>query len=66
MEDKFDTEKFELTEEGKKVIREFKKENPDLYFLLNAEVLTKFIEMAKEDLDKKDYERVMKCLAFGV
>ena len=58
-----------LTEEGIEKVEDFKNKDTELFILVNAYVLSGFLELAKEELDDKDYEvfsEILNRLGLGV
>lgn len=55
-----------ISKEGKKVIRDFKKRNFELYTLLNLYILTNFFEILNQELDEKDYNRIKQSIEKGI
>jgi len=58
-----------LTEEGIKKVEDFKKKDTEMFILINAYVLSGFLDLAKEELDEKDYNifsEILNRLGLGV
>lgn len=73
MGNKFDIDEGEdtiaLTEEGIKQVENFREKDTELFVLINAYVLSGFLDLAKEELDYKDYEvfsKILNRLGLGV
>ncbi|KKL72171.1 hypothetical protein LCGC14_2087580 [marine sediment metagenome] len=59
-------DELKISKEGLEKIDKFRKDDFEMYVLMNLYVGIKFMEMCEEELDEKDYKRIMKCVAFGV